>query len=159
MAQPLPPPRFLMFAVTFLLCLPAVAASADLRINPEAPSAKSPWLRGEQVIVLPDMDSECNQRQWDKCGSACGAVKKLSLTCDVQFDWQPDGSCIRTVICTCVSPSSPQLVSMPTKAAVATVSLPDSCHLEPTCIAVDGIEDGPDGVDPLGVVVDDGVPF
>ena len=160
MVQPIPPPRFLLFTIAFLLCLPAVAAVADLNINPESPTAKSKWLRGELVIVLPDTDGgSCNDRQKDKCSAACKEAKKLSLSCEVNYDWQTDGTCTRTVICTCISANDSRLASMPHKATASEITLPDSCALEPYCATTNGIIDGPDGVDPLGVVVDDGVPF
>jgi hypothetical protein len=74
-------------------------------INPEVPRAIVPKGFGLRIIV-PDPvepESECSAAQSRKCAIACGKSGTTLVSCDVQFEWQPDGTATRTLYCTCAA--------------------------------------------------------
>ena len=106
----------------------------DIFLNPENPRAYSPLGKTEIIVVDdPTTEGSCSQRQNDKCTTACAKQKKLMVSCDVSFEWQPDGSCTRTLLCSCASrPTAPQ-IALIQRADVKDIEIADPCNLEPVC--------------------------
>ena len=80
-------------------------------INPEMPTPIIPKGFGLKIIVPdpPDPDSGCNAAQTKKCSGLCGKAKKMLISCEVDVQWNDDGTTIRTLICTCASPNDPRI--------------------------------------------------
>jgi hypothetical protein len=80
-------------------------------MNSEMPTPIIPKGFGVKIIIPDpiDPDSECDTSQVRKCKDACGKVGKVFVTCEVQFEWQPDGTAVRTVTSTCMDPNDPHV--------------------------------------------------
>jgi len=104
---------------------PAALAFSSIFTNPENPSPTVPKDWGVKIIMPDpiDADSECNATQVRKCNTACGKQRQMLVSCDVQFEWQPDGTATRTVTCTCASPMDPKIAG--TVANVTEIKLRD----------------------------------
>ncbi len=105
-----------------------------LFINPELPTAIGP-VKGLEEIVLDDPaeNGSCSDRQITACTAACKTVKKMYFACDVKFDWQPDGSCQRTLLCTCQDPGAPSPRITSLRGEAWEIEIEDDCALDPAC--------------------------
>lgn len=76
-----------------------------LFINPEVPRAIVPKGWGVKIIMpyIPEPDSGCNGPQTKQCTSACSKQGKSLSSCELDVQWNADGTTTRYLVCTCYS--------------------------------------------------------